>query len=234
MAGFERVGENKTSTRSFPCDTKSIRVSTLRLSSFRDLVAPHCWRNTIIKHIAPFFFFFFFFLLTLTLTLGICPRCLLTLPRPPLPLPPLPPPSCRPVSLWCCRRKPTNSKIRRCYYRAEKPFSILPTAETMFHETMPPAKKTKRNNKPDKTKLEYDGDCLVFARNPPSIPPFDTPHLTDSPFVFAMITLPGKMAKELIHCEVNTCHCIGRESNPGLAESIDVSKTSTGNGQFYH
>ena len=28
--------------------------------------------------------------------------------------------------------------------------------------------------------------------------------------------------------------CIGRESNPGLAESSEVLKTSHGNGQFYH
>jgi hypothetical protein len=28
--------------------------------------------------------------------------------------------------------------------------------------------------------------------------------------------------------------CIGRESNPGLAESTDQKSESNGNGQFYH
>jgi hypothetical protein len=53
MASFERVDVNRTNNRSCPCDTKSIRVPTLRLSSFRDRITPHCRRYTIVT---PLFF----------------------------------------------------------------------------------------------------------------------------------------------------------------------------------
>jgi hypothetical protein len=33
---------------------------------------------------------------------------------------------------------------------------------------------------------------------------------------------------------ISMAKCIGRESNPGLAESIDQNPESNGNGQFYH
>jgi hypothetical protein len=42
------------------------------------------------------------------------------------------------------------------------------------------------------------------------------------------------MAKGHINRWVDIVQCIGRESNPGLAESIQVLMTSIGNGQFYH
>lgn len=58
------------------------------------------------------------------------------------------------------------------------------------------------------------------------------PHVTELPTDLSFHYTSNAQQKR--SCSQREQKCIGRESNPGLAELSEILKTSHGNGQFYH